>query len=205
MVFCFLMHSTICRFRKTNRAPPNPQAILQTERDYLFCPKKKKIQTSVKSKMVGCSFTGELYFKFPELSFKLIWQGWSTSIISQRPYKADSLRSTFIHQNGYCRREDLETPLSLKLNTVKCGVTPEKHTHPRMANAGSSWRSKGKSRRKRVLKRAVMVSGKKKMVLTLLQTEWMAFVIKWLNNKIRQIQKILMLVQQTWSTAQMKS
>lgn len=36
-------------------------------------------------------------------------------------------------------------------------VQPEK-THPRMANAGSSWRSNGKSRRKRVLKRAVMVS-----------------------------------------------
>lgn len=32
-------------------------------------------------------------------------------------------------------------------------------THPMTAKAGSSWRSKGKSRRKRVLKRAVMVSG----------------------------------------------
>lgn len=38
----------------------------------------------------------------------------------------------------------------------------KKHTHPRMANAGSSWRSNGQSRRKRVLKRAVMVSAKKK-------------------------------------------
>lgn len=31
-------------------------------------------------------------------------------------------------------------------------------THPMTAKAGSSWRSKGKSRRKRVLKRAVIVS-----------------------------------------------
>lgn len=37
-----------------------------------------------------------------------------------------------------------------------------KPTYPRMANAGSSWRSNGKSRRKRVLKRAVMVSEEKK-------------------------------------------
>ena len=37
----------------------------------------------------------------------------------------------------------------------------DKHTHPRMAKAGSSWRSNGKSRRKRVLKRAVMVSEEK--------------------------------------------
>lgn len=33
--------------------------------------------------------------------------------------------------------------------------------HPRMAKAGSSWRSNGKSRRKRVLNRAVMVSEEK--------------------------------------------
>lgn len=36
-----------------------------------------------------------------------------------------------------------------------------KLTHPRMAKAGSSWRSNGKSRRKRVLKRAVIVSEEK--------------------------------------------
>lgn len=34
-----------------------------------------------------------------------------------------------------------------------------RHTHPMTAKAGSSCRSKGKSRRKRVLKSAVMVSG----------------------------------------------
>lgn len=39
-----------------------------------------------------------------------------------------------------------------------CGTGPAENTHPRMANAGSSWRSNGKSRRKRVLKSAVMVS-----------------------------------------------
>lgn len=55
-------------------------------------------------------------------------------------------------------RNGTETPEKETLRSLKCGVSPEKYAHPRMANAGSSWRSNGKSRRKRVLKRAVMVS-----------------------------------------------
>ena len=46
----------------------------------------------------------------------------------------------------------------MNLETVQSPVK----TYPMTAKAGSSWRSKGKSNRKRVLNRAVMVSGGRK-------------------------------------------
>lgn len=51
-----------------------------------------------------------------------------------------------------------QSALSYRENTLPPRGNGPIRTHPMTAKAGSSWRSKGKSRRKRVLKRAVMVS-----------------------------------------------